>query len=294
MKVLNYGSLNIDYVYSLPHIVRPGETITSRGLEIFPGGKGLNQSVALARAGAEVYHAGLIGTDGEFLKEVCAESGVNVEYIRECQTRTGNAIIQVADNGQNSIVLFAGANRENDRCYINEVLAGFGKGDILLLQNEINLIDYLVEAAAAQGITIIMNPSPYDEQIENCDLSKIDTFIMNEVEGMQISGKEDPDEILQVMQKKYPGCKVVLTLGSDGAVYSDGEHIYRQGIIPVKVVDTTAAGDTFTGYYIAAIIEGLSVPASLKLAAQAAACTVSRKGAASSIPMKAEIMEILG
>lgn len=99
MKVLNFGSLNIDYTYRVDHIVAPGETISSKNLEIFPGGKGLNQSIALAKAGAEVYHAGQIGKDGLFLKKICEENGVCVSYIRETDTNTGNAIIQVADSG---------------------------------------------------------------------------------------------------------------------------------------------------------------------------------------------------
>ena len=101
MRVLNFGSLNIDYVYSLDHIVAPGETITSRGLEVFPGGKGLNQSVALARAGAEVCHAGMVGEDGGMLLDVCREAGVDVSRVRTAGTRTGNAIIQVSAKGQN-------------------------------------------------------------------------------------------------------------------------------------------------------------------------------------------------
>ena len=130
MRILNFGSLNIDYTYRVEHIVRPGETITSRKLEIFPGGKGLNQSIALAKAGASVCHAGLIGKDGAFLKDICKEAGVIVSLIRESNVRTGNAIIQVSDQGQNSILLFPGANREMTEGYIREVLGYFEEGDI--------------------------------------------------------------------------------------------------------------------------------------------------------------------
>lgn len=148
MQILNFGSLNIDYTYSLTHIVRPKETISSQKLEVFPGGKGLNQSVALARAGSEVYHAGCIGEDGKFLEELCRENGVRTEYIKTGSERTGNAIIQVADNGENSIILFPGSNRCLTPADVDEVLEHFGEGDILLLQNEINQLSYLIQRGA--------------------------------------------------------------------------------------------------------------------------------------------------
>jgi len=289
-KILNFGSLNIDYVYRLEHIVNPGETITSLGLEVFPGGKGLNQSVALARAGAKVYHAGHIGEDGDFLKEICSRSGVNVDYVKQIAVRTGNAIIQVAENGQNAILLFAGANRENTKEYVDEILSWFKKGDVLLLQNEVNLTDYMVDSANAKGMLVILNPSPYDERLECCDLSKVNVFIMNEIEGAQITGEEKPEEILKVMYKKYPGSEVVLTLGDKGSIYSNGEHTYTQEAISVKAVDTTAAGDTFTGYYIAGMLERMSKKEALELAAKASAIAVSRNGASSSIPMRCEVL----
>jgi len=289
-KILNFGSLNIDYVYRLEHIVNPGETITSLGLEVFPGGKGLNQSVALARAGAKVYHAGHIGEDGDFLKEICSRSGVNVDYVKQIAVRTGNAIIQVAENGQNAILLFAGANRENTKEYVDEILSRFKKGDVLLLQNEVNLTDYMVDSANAKGMLVILNPSPYDERLECCDLSKVNVFIMNEIEGAQITGEEKPEEILKVMYKKYPGSEVVLTLGDKGSIYSNGEHTCTQEAISVKAVDTTAAGDTFTGYYIAGMLERMSKKEALELAAKASAIAVSRNGASSSIPMRCEVL----
>lgn len=163
MKVLNFGSLNIDFVYRLEHIAHPGETISSYNLEIFPGGKGLNQSVALARAGADVYHAGMIGEDGEFLRDICRKSGVNTDNIKQIEIRTGNAIIQVADSGDNCIVLYPGANREITTDFIDSVLSVFGKDDVLLLQNEINLVDYLIDASKKKGMKVILNPSPFDD-----------------------------------------------------------------------------------------------------------------------------------
>ena len=293
MKILNFGSLNIDYTYSLEHIVQPGETITSRSLEVFPGGKGLNQSIALARAGANVYHAGLIGSDGRFLRDICRESGVKTEYIRETEKRTGNAIIQVSEEGQNCIILYPGANREQTEAYIDEVLKGFSAGDILLLQNEINLLHYLISEGTKKGMKIALNPSPFDEKITTCDLSKVSLFLINEVEGEQITGEKDPEQILQKMELLYPGAETVLTLGDKGAVYANGTERIRQEPVRVKAVDTTAAGDTFTGYYLAAVMEGKPRAQAMKEAACAAALAVSKKGASSSVPWRRDVERIL-
>lgn len=289
MRILNFGSLNIDYTYRVEHIVKPGETITSRKLEIFPGGKGLNQSIALAKAGAEVFHAGLIGEDGAFLKDVCQEAGADVSLIRESKVRTGNAIIQVSEQGQNSILLFPGANREMTEEYIEEVLGYFEEGDILLLQNEINQIDVLIEKGKEKGMKVVLNPSPFDERIGQCDLNKVDLFFLNEVEGEQITGEKESDAILSKMRERFPLAETVLTVGASGAYYSDGKDVVFQEAFPVKAVDTTAAGDTFTGFFLEAVMEGATGAEALRRAAKASSIAVSRKGASVSVPTKEEV-----
>lgn len=290
MKVLNFGSLNLDYVYQVESILIPGETQASKDRQIFCGGKGLNQSIALAKAGIPVYHAGLIGEGGEPLLEVCKENGVNTEFIRQIPGPSGHTVIQVDKNGQNCILLFGGSNRSMTREFVDEVLDSFEEGDIILLQNEINELDYIIDRAYARHMMIILNPSPFDQALEHCDLTKISLFLMNEIEGFQITGEKDPDKILQKVKELYPKAKVVLTLGSDGSVYQDDTEIYRQGIYKVKAVDTTAAGDTFTGYFISSIIDGLPVQEGLKLAARASAIAVSRPGATASIPLRSEVI----
>ena len=269
MKVLNLGSLNLDYVYSVDHMVLPGETLSSYGMETFCGGKGLNQSIALARAGAEVYHAGLVGDGGEILIDTCREAGVHTDFIQKLEGPCGHTIIQVDKNGQNCILLYGGSNQKMTKEYIDTVLGHFDKGDILLLQNEVNLVDYMIDQAYAKQMMIILNPSPYNSALDTCDYSKVSMFLMNEIEGAQVTGKQEPEEILQELRKRYPTVKTVLTLGGDGAVYQDGDSICRQAIFPVKAVDTTAAGDTFTGYFITSIIEKMEPSEGLKLAAKA-------------------------
>ena len=159
MKILNFGSLNLDYVYRVAHSVQPGETIASSGMETFCGGKGLNQSVALARAGAEVYHAGRVGEDGQLLIETCRQSGVHTELILQTNGKSGHTIIQVDDNGQNSILLAGGANRRITEQDVETALRAFGAGDLLLLQNEISCLPVLIERAYEKGMRVVLNPS---------------------------------------------------------------------------------------------------------------------------------------
>jgi len=289
MKVLNFGSLNLDYVYSVDHMAVGGETLATTGMNTFSGGKGLNQSIALAKAGATVFHAGMIGEEGEILRDTCKYNGVNTEFVRQIPGKSGHAIIQVDKNGQNSILLYGGANQSITKEFVDEVLGHFATGDVLLLQNEVNLLSYIVDQAFEKGMEVMMNPSPYNSALNECDLSKVSLFLMNEIEGWQITGEKDVERMLKKLGEINPASKVVLTLGQDGSVYQDKDHRYRQEIFKVKAVDTTAAGDTFTGYFIASIMCGKSIPECLEMAAKASAIAVSRVGAADSIPVKDEV-----
>lgn len=289
MRVLNLGSMNLDFVYSLDHIVRPGETEASREMNIFLGGKGMNQSIALAKAGAEVYQGGMIGTDGQPFLDACREFGVHADYIRQVDAKSGHAIIQIDREAQNCILLYGGANQMLTTEYVDEVLSHFGSEDILLLQNEVNLLSYIVDKAYEKGMQISLNPSPFNEKLDAVDMSKISIFLLNEVEGKQITGHTEPDAILTKLLEMYPHAKIVLTLGKDGAVYADARQKYYQPIFPVKAVDTTAAGDTFTGYFLAGMIEGMPIPDIFRMSAKASSITVSREGAVPSIPYRAEL-----
>ena len=293
MKVLNFGSLNVDYVYSLQHIVQAGETILSSGMNVFAGGKGLNQSIALAKAGLDVYHAGQIGNDGQILLDTCKEYGVHTDFVKQLDVKGGHTIIQVDEKGQNCIILYGGTNLMLTREFVDEVLSHFDEGDYLVLQNEVNQLDYMIDKAYERGMKIALNPSPYDSRLNECDLKKVSLFLLNEVEGEQMTGSADPDEILVRLAKLYPNASFVLTLGSNGAVFSDGAQKYFQDIFKVKAVDTTAAGDTFTGYFIAGLIEGMPIPEILRMSAKASSIAVSRPGAAPSVPSREEVMESL-
>lgn len=292
MKILNFGSLNIDYVYKVDHFVQAGETESSSRRDIFPGGKGLNQSVALARSGSKVYHAGGVGKkDGLFLKDLLEKNSVDTKYVRSLECSTGHAIIQVNVKGNNCILLFSGANAEQDKEFIDEVFENFSDGDYLVLQNEINNLEYIVEIAHKKNMVIFLNPSPYNSVIENLNLDYVDYFLLNEIEAAAMckTDIDDIDELKNLMKKKFPKAKFVLTLGKDGVCYFDSVSTYSHGIYDVPVVDTTAAGDTFSGYFISSLSKGISIEESLRLASIASSLAVSKSGAAISIPMLDEV-----
>ncbi|MDD6074780.1 MAG: ribokinase [Clostridium sp.] len=293
MKILNFGSLNIDYTYSVEHFVRAGETLSSASLAVFSGGKGLNQSIALRKAGAEVWHAGAVGKeDGEFLIEQLSEAGVHTELIAHTEGKTGHAIIQKDPAGQNCILLYGGANQEISKEMVDRVMDRFGEGDFLILQNEISEIGYIMEQAHARGMRIVLNPSPMNEKILTYPLDYVDYFLLNEIEASDLCGMEstkNADVLMAALTQRFPEAKIVLTLGGDGSIYRDGETQIHQGIYRVPVVDTTAAGDTFTGYFIGGLQRGESAEEALDHAARAAAIAVSRPGAAPSIPSREEV-----
>lgn len=293
MKILNFGSLNIDYVYQVDHMVRAGETLSSADMEPFLGGKGFNQSVALAKAGVSVYHAGMIGEDGEIFRDVCRQYGIHTDYIKTGKGKNGHAIIQIDQTAQNCILLYGGSNQQITREYADEVLSHFDKGDYILLQNEISELGYIIDKAYEIGMKIILNPSPFDVHIEKCELRKVFCFLLNEVEGNQMTGETEPELIAEKILLRYPEAKVVLTLGKNGSAYFDKENSFTQEIYAVKAVDTTAAGDTFTGYFIMGLLTGLSIGDNLKMCAVASGITVSRKGASTSIPTKQEVEDQL-
>lgn len=293
MKILNFGSCNIDYVYSLDHIVVPGETLTATKMEKFPGGKGLNQSVAAARAGGQVYHAGVIGTDGGMLRQILADSGADVRYLQNADCPNGHAIIQLSSTAQNSIFLHVGTNGMVTKEYIDRVLEDFSAGDILVLQNEISNVPYLIDRGYEKGLRILFNPAPFDATLPQLPLHKLDYLILNEVEAKGFFGEEDPVRILARKRQLYPTLKMVLTLGKEGCIYADGERMIRCPAYRVEAVDTTAAGDTFAGYLAAGLAEGMEIGEVLRRASAASALAVSGMGAAPSIPLREAVEQAI-
>lgn len=298
-KILNFGSLNVDFVYQVPHFVQPGETLSSFGRSIFAGGKGLNQSLAAARAGAQVFHAGAVGTDGQLLLDMLQGDGVDCSFIQHSEGPSGHTIIQVDPSGQNCIILFQGSNFEQQREWIDAVLQNFSAGDFLLLQNEINLVDYLIDKGAERGLKVCINASPINENLAGCSLEKCSLIAVNELEAAALTEQnpeeEQPaDRQLKLLRERFPESSIVLTLGTQGSYLQkpDGKVIFTPAF-KVKAVDTTAAGDTFLGFLTAALAEGVEDAQALRRAAAAAAIAVTRPGAGPSIPKLAEVLDFL-
>lgn len=291
MRILNLGSLNFDKVYNVSHFVSGGETILSRGYGEFLGGKGLNQSVALARAGAEVFHAGAIGPDGDALKAALKEAGADTRYLKQVDTVSGHAIIQNA-SGQNCIIVCGGANQCVTREQIRDTLADFGPGDWLLLQNEVSNVPFAMEEAKRRGMTVAFNASPITEELLSYPLELVDCFLINEVEGKALSGVQSDDfsVILEALAIRFPKAIMVLTVGEAGVLYREGNCRLQHGCYPVNAVDTTAAGDTFCGYFLSCLSRGMKPEKALETASKASAIAVSRHGAVPSIPIWDEVI----
>lgn len=292
MKVLNFGSMNLDYVYTVDHIMQKGETQKAESRKVFAGGKGLNQSVALGRAGVFVNHAGNVGDDGLPMLKMLAEANVDTTLVRRLKEEpSGHTVIQVDRNGDNAIMVYGGANLSVTQEQIDDTLAYFEEGDLLIIQNEVNGLKEIMAAAANQGMRIFFNPSPIDDDMMSLPFETVDTFILNEIEGSALSGvsPDEPVDMLDALVEAYPGAHIVLTLGEKGAMYADETDRFRIDALPVEVMDTTGAGDTFLGYYIAGLLEGKTPENAVILANKAAAIAVTRSGAAPSIPMREEV-----
>ena len=233
--------------------------------------------------------------------DILEKAGVDTSCVRiRSDVRTGNAIIQNDKEGDNCILLYGGANQAIARDQIDEVLAGFREGEFLVIQNEINELPYLAAQAHEKGLKIVLNPSPMDDKIFQLPLDLVDYFLLNETEALELLKKDgspenrNMDELAAELLTRFPKAVIVLTIGSDGAIFASSQKQFRQPSFPVKAVDTTAAGDTFSGYFIAGILEGMTEEKAMEMAARAAAIAVTRSGAAPSIPERSEVEAALG
>ena len=289
-KLINLGSLCVDNVYSVDTIATVGETVASRNHAVFPGGKGLNQSLAASKAGAEVHHIGCVGEDGNWLKEILAEAGVNVGNVRRIETRSGHAVIQVDSAGQNSIVISGGANRSIQVLDRDAAFALIKPGDWLLLQNEINDIEDVLQEAGDRDVNVAFNVAPVDGREQNYCLDAVRLLIVNEVEAAALARESVPDAALDALCGRYPTAHIVLTLGRDGLLHGIGDHREKLAAYRVEAVDETAAGDAFVGYLMAGLLSGEGYAKALILGSAAGALAVTQEGAASSIPKYSEVL----
>ena len=295
------GSINADHVISVPYFAKPGETLTGQNYQISYGGKGANQAVAAARLGAKVAFISCIGSDsiGETMKNVFVKEGIDTTYINTVpQEMTGMAFIQVAKSSENCIVLASGANAHLGEMVVRQSEAQIAQSDCLLMQLETPLygVELAAQIAKKNGVQVVLNPAP--AQILSDELlSMIDIITPNETEaeiltGVRVSDEQSAVEAAQVFHKKGIDC-VMITLGEDGVFVSQhGETRIINGF-RVKAVDTTAAGDTFNGGFVTALLEGQSFENAVRFGQAAAAISVTKKGAQSSIPTRQETLDFL-
>ena len=292
-KCLVFGSLNLDYFYSVDHILNSKETQSARQMQCFCGGKGLNQAVALSQGGASVHFAGCLGQASSLLSDTLAQYHIDTRYLRSVDQPAGHAIIQVDRTGQNAILVYPGSNYAITSAQIDETLANFQAGDLLVIQNEINRLEELIHKAHERGLIIALNPSPTPADPGQLPLNEIDLLFINEVEGAFFSGQIEPEAILDYFAKVFPHTQVILTLGDQGSCLQEGRQRIFLPCCPVEVVDTVGAGDTFTGFFLAAKLAGKSALDCLAIATAASACAVTKKGASVSIPTLAEAQTLL-
>lgn len=298
VKIINFGSLNIDYVYDVDHILIPGETSSSFNMQVYAGGKGLNQSVAVSKAQANIYHAGAIGSkDSEVLIQTLEQNRINTQFLQKRDCSSGHTIIQVDKKGQNSILLFGGANKTLDVKQIEQTLSHFNSGDYLVIQNETNHIKYLLEEGYKQGLKVCFNVSPFDPSLLKLPLDLCDFLIVNEIEGaalVNLNSDISAQDLIDALSQKYQKSNILLTLGTRGSCLKLlGKDPIYQSCFKVKALDTTAAGDTFLGFFIALIAQNITPQKALQIASAASAIAVTRKGATTSIPSLKEVEDFL-
>jgi ribokinase len=284
MAVYNLGSINIDHIYTMPHLVGPGETLAATSYASALGGKGANQSVAIARAGGVVHHAGMIHSRDDGWLSSMVSAGVNIDHILRGDSPTGHAIVAVDDKtAENQIILAPLSNASLPEELITDFLADAGEGAWALTQNETNLTAPFLREAKSKGLNVCYSAAPFVAEITAALLPLVDLLIVNAVEAEDLSAHcGSPLKDLGIRH-------LIVTLGGEGARYIGSEGEFAVPAIPVKAVDTTGAGDTYLGYVLAGIDGGASIADAMKTASHAAAVQVTRPGASAAIPFREEL-----
>lgn len=293
MTIYNFGSINLDHLYHLDHFVRPGETMASNEYQCLLGGKGANQSAALAKAGAQIKHVGAIHSSDQIILVELELYGVDVSLVEKLDIPTGHAIIQLTKEGENSIILHPGANYCLSKEKIDGVLSKASLNDWVLLQNETNEVDYIIQAAHSRGVKVAFNPAPMDVALTKSVLPFVSLLVVNEIEAMDLTGVNTLDAAAKALPEMFPDLTVLMTLGSDGVLYFDGKESLKVEAFNVSAVDTTAAGDTFIGFTLSALLSGKDISEALQFGCAASAICVTRIGAMTSIPNLDEVSEFL-
>ncbi|MEP4199369.1 MAG: PfkB family carbohydrate kinase [Aliishimia sp.] len=285
--VFNLGSINRDKTIKVPRFPRPGETIAGQEASACLGGKGLNISLALHRAGQSVSHIGAVHKDDADTVNEIEVFGLKADAIERSSHMTGEAYVLLDDDRENAIVLCPGANMEISRNHIDQCFITAKSGDWLVLQNETNNQHYAVGKARAKGMTVGLVAAPFDAEVVGSLSGDLDLLVLNEIEAAQLE---------QAKSTSISNIGIPLVVVTKGAA---GATLYRNGLplhiasLPVKPIDTTAAGDTFFGFFLSAVLAGLSDNDALRRANAAAALSVQTYGAAHSIPTLRDVQDFL-
>ena len=289
MAIINFGSINIDHVYQVAEFVQPGETIASHNYQQLLGGKGANQSIALAKAGSDVKHVGRLHESDATFKQAMIKQGVDCRYVTCSDTPSGHAIIQVSDAGENAIVLFGGANQQIQKQDVLKALDKAQEGDWVLMQNETSAIDEAMRQAKEKGLKVAFNPAPMTPSVKALPLECIDLLIVNEHEAAEMSGESDIAAMETFFTQQMSGTEVIITLGKAGARMLSADNNVKVDAFVVDAIDTTAAGDTFIGYFLSAYSQGVKAEEALIRGCAASAISVTQMGAAQSIPSAQQV-----
>ena len=278
--ILNFGSCNIDHVYTVEAFVSPGETLSTKTYDTFPGGKGFNQSIAIREAGGSCTHVGRVGKDGEWLKDLLSSLEINTDFLTVSTEPTGHAIIQINREGENAIITYGGANHAITQSEIDFALERAKGTDFVLIQNEIKNVSYIIERAKKKGLQVALNAAPINKGVEDYPLGALDLLFLNEIEAQQLSGTTGTAEMICILSKRLPETKLVITLGRAGSIYHfKGETLQQAAIEVARIIDTAGAGDAFVGTFLAYFLQSERPQEALMEAAKASAKCISRRGA---------------
>lgn len=290
--IWNLGSINIDKFYEVPYLPAAGETLAATSFGFGLGGKGANMSVAAARCAARVSHIGAVGSDGHWTRQRLLEYGVDTPHIAQVDAPTGHANIVVDQSGENNIVLYQGANVQLTEAIIGAALTEASPGDYLLMQNETNGQEYAAVTAKSLGLRVVYAAAPFDASAIERLVGRIDLLVLNEVEAAQLETATG----ISVADFGVPD--VVITLGAQGCKWVSNKGAKQSSAMfdayPAEAVDTTGAGDTFTGYLVAGLDRGMDMRGAIDVALKAGAMMVMRRGTADVIPDLKEIQDRFG
>ncbi len=297
MKIVVIGSLNVDTTYSLPHIPKEGETILATNKSTQRGGKGQNQAIQMARLGAAVSMIGAVGSDGEGkdLIQGLKDEKIDVSGMIIKEGPSGTASIYVNEEGQNNIVVYPGANFKLTKEDIDSKLDIIKGADICVMQNEIpvDVIYYVLEICKDLDILVVHNPAPAVQEFDKKYLGLVDYFVPNETEMEIILNRELETDVENMAREVLElGCKnVIITLGSKGSLLVNSKKVFAQEAFKVKAIDTTAAGDSYIGGFVAGLAQGLEVERAMEYGTFSSALAVTKPGAVDSLPYKKDVEE---